>query len=65
MTRAEYEKICSLDDVIDQEGGLGLDPFGNVHYDYRAIIKHAKEHNIDPIDMTVRELGRFVVGAQA
>jgi len=61
MYRVEFEKICTLDDVIDEEGGLGLDPFGNARYDYRAIIKHANEHNIDPIDMTVRELGQFVI----
>jgi len=61
MSRTEFEKICSLDDVIDQEGGLGLDPFGSTHYDYRAIIEHAKERNIDPIDLTVRELGQFVI----
>ena len=61
MSRIEYEKICSLDDVIDEEGGLGLDPFGNTRYDYRAIIEHAKERDIDPIDMTVRELSQFVI----
>ena len=33
--RSEFEKICTLDDIIDQEGGLGLDPFGNAQYDYR------------------------------
>ncbi|MDR2559200.1 MAG: hypothetical protein LBC86_06625 [Oscillospiraceae bacterium] len=63
MSKDEFKKICELDDIIDQEGGLGLDPFGNARYDYRAIIKHAKERNIDPIDMTVRELGQFVIGA--
>jgi len=61
MSRDEFNKICALDDVIDEEGGLGLDPFGNARYDYRAIIEHAKEHNIDPVDMTVRELGQFVI----
>jgi hypothetical protein len=63
MFRTEFEKICHLDDLIDEEGGLGLDPFGNAHYDYRAILKHAEERNIEPIDMTVRELSKFVVGA--
>ena len=63
MNRSEFEKICSLDDIIDQEGGLGLDPFGNAQYDYRAITNHAKERNIEPIDMTIRELNQFVVGA--
>ena len=27
----EFKKICELDDAIDQEGGLGLDPFVNAH----------------------------------
>ena len=63
MNRIEFEKLCSLDDIIDQEGGLGLDPLGNAHYDYRAITKHAQERNIEIIDMTIRELNQFVVGA--
>ena len=63
MSKNEFKKICSLDDIIDQEGGLGLDPFGDARYDYRAIIKHAKERNIEPIDMTIRELNQFVIGA--
>jgi len=25
MTKDEFKKICTLDDVIDEEGGLGLD----------------------------------------
>jgi hypothetical protein len=63
MSRDEFEKICELDDLIDQEGGLGLDPFGNARYDYRAILRHAQERNIEPIDMTVRELNQFVIVA--
>jgi hypothetical protein len=62
MSKSEFEKICELDDVIEQEGGLGLDPFGNARYDYRAIIKHAQSRNIEPIDMTIRELNQYVVG---
>jgi len=34
-----------------------------IKYDYRAITNHAKERNIEPIDMTIRELNQFVVGA--
>lgn len=60
--RAEFEKICKLDEAIEQEGGLGLDPFGEARYDYRAIIKHAESRNIEPIDLTIRELNQFVVG---
>ncbi|MCL2018930.1 MAG: hypothetical protein FWG70_04145 [Oscillospiraceae bacterium] len=63
MSENEFKKMCELDDIIDQEGGLGLDPFGNARYDYRAIVKHAKERNIEPIDMTIRELNQFIVGA--
>ena len=63
MSKVEFQKICALDDIIDQEGGLGLDAFGHARYDYRAILNHAKERNIDPVDMTIRELSRFVIGA--
>jgi hypothetical protein len=46
MSKTEFEKIRQLDDLIEQEGGLGLDPFGNARYDYRAIIEQAQSHNI-------------------
>ncbi len=64
MSEKEFEKICELDDLAEQAGGF-VDSTCNteseIHYDYRAIIAYCKNHNIEPIDMTIREMQQFVI----
>lgn len=64
MSENEFKKICELDDIAEQAGGY-VDALSNVeseiHYDYRAIIAYCKSNNIEPIDMTIREMQQFVI----
>lgn len=63
MSEKDFKKICELDDIAEQAGGF-VDctnlPHSEIHYDYRAIIEYCKKHNIEPIDMTIREMQQFV-----
>ena len=64
MSEQEYNKICELDDIAEQAGGyVDFSPTSEagIHYDYRAIIAYCKKHNIEPIDMTIREMQQFVI----
>lgn len=61
MSKEEFKKICELDEIAEQEGGYvdcGDEP---VHYDYRAILEYCRQKNMEPIDMTIREMQRFVI----
>ena len=62
MTKEDWEALCALDDAAEKAGGYVL-PFGvsEVHYDYRAIAKYCKEKNMNPLDLTIRELQKFVI----
>ncbi|WP_432651683.1 hypothetical protein [Huintestinicola sp.] len=64
LAKDEFDKICSLDDIAEQAGGFVYysdNCENSVHYDYRAIIAYCKENNIEPIDMTIREMQQFVI----
>ncbi len=64
MSEQEYTKICDLDDLAEQAGGfVDFRPSSDtaIHYDYRAIIAYCKKNNIEPIDMTIREMQQFVI----
>ncbi len=64
MSEKEFAKICELDDVAEQAGGF-VDseavPNNGIRYNCRAIIAYCKEHKIEPIDMTIREMQQFVI----
>ena len=61
----ELTQLYELDDIAEQAGGYvdseSSAHFGSVHYDYRAILSYCRENNIQPIDMTIREMQQFVV----
>ncbi len=64
MSEKEFNEICQLDEIAESAGGyvdFNANVESEIHYDYRAIIAYCKQHNIDPIDMTVRELQQFIV----
>lgn len=54
--------MSTLDDAADRAGGY-VDFFFDqgTHYDYRKIIEYCKKKGIEPQDMTLRELGQFVL----
>lgn len=63
MSEKEFARICELDNAAEQAGGFVdyINTHENeVHYDYRAIIAYCRKNNIEPIDMTIREMQQFV-----
>ncbi|MGN0691774.1 MAG: hypothetical protein ACI4K7_05460 [Oscillospiraceae bacterium] len=64
MSEKDFSKICELDDIAEQAGGFvdyTVSSEKEVHYDYRAIIDYCRKNNIEPIDMTIREMQQFVI----
>ncbi|MBQ3266200.1 MAG: hypothetical protein IJH07_10535 [Ruminococcus sp.] len=56
------QDMKELDDLAEQAGGYVIPPGSDeVRYDFRKIIAYCKEHSIEPIDLTIRELGQFVI----
>jgi len=62
MSDLELNRMRELDDVADRAGGF-LAPLASAdtHYDYRALLKYCREKKIEPLDMTIRELHRFIL----
>ena len=62
MSEKEMKDMIVLDEIAEKAGGY-VDPTSKskVHYNYRKILEYCKEKNIEPIDLTVRELQRFIV----
>lgn len=65
MSEKEFHEICNLDYIADEAGGFVDSSFpvcdNGPHYDYRSILTYCKERNIEPIDMTIREMQQFVI----
>lgn len=62
MSEQELKRMQELDEAAEKAGGF-LAPFSDAKtaYDYRAIIRYCREKGIEPLDITVRELNRFIV----
>lgn len=62
MTGEDIRKMIALDEAAEKAGGF-LSPISSekTQYDYRKISKYCREKGIEPIDMTIRELNRFVI----
>lgn len=62
MSEQEIRDMKELDELAEKAGGFvaGLKN-NNTHYDYRGISKYCKEKGIEPVDLTIRELNRFVI----
>ena len=55
-------KMKELDEAAEKAGGFtSTVSADDIHYNYREISRYCKEKGIEPIDMTIRELNRFVV----
>ena len=64
MSEKEFNEICNLDNLADEAGGfvdVNSVLENEIHYDYRAILSYCKDKNIEPIDMTIREMQNFVL----
>lgn len=62
MSERDLEKMRKLDEVAEQAGGF-VAPFTrkDTQYNYREITKYCKEKNIEPVDLTIRELNKFII----
>lgn len=62
MSEQDIKNMALLDDAADKAGGYVSPIFkGNEIYDYRKILEYCKQKKIDPLDLTVRELGKFII----
>nr|DAH37293.1 MAG TPA: hypothetical protein [Caudoviricetes sp.] len=62
MSEKEMKDMIVLDEIAEKAGGyVDQTSKTKVHYNYRKILEYCKEKNIEPIDLTVRELQRFIV----
>lgn len=62
--KREIKKMSALDDAAEKAGGYVSPSLkDNVHYDYRKILAYCSERGIEPQDMTIRELDRFIIPA--
>ncbi len=62
MSEQEIRDMRKLDELADIAGSY-VAQISNpqVHYDYRGIGKYRKEKGIKPIDLTIRELSRYII----
>ena len=65
MSNEEKNRMYELDDIAEQAGGY-VDQnsdahIGTIRYDYRAIMHYCRKNNMQPIDMTIREMQQFVI----
>jgi hypothetical protein len=62
MSEQEIKNMIELDELAEKAGGfVSSVENNNVHYDYRKISEYCKEKGIEPIDLTIRELNRFII----
>lgn len=62
MSQEDIKKMRDLDKAAEDAGGFTSPvPADKIHYNYREINRYCKERGIEPIDMTIRELNRFVI----
>lgn len=62
MSHEDIKKMEDLDKAAEDAGGFTSTFSANdVHYNYREINDYCKKKGIEPVDMTIRELNRFIV----
>lgn len=62
MSEQEIKRMTEIDTAADKAGGYVSPLFkGNTMYDYRKLLAYCKENEIDPLDLTIRELGKFII----
>lgn len=62
MSHEDIKKMRDLDDAAENAGGFtAVFSADSVHYNYREISRYCKERGIEPVDMNIRELNRFII----
>lgn len=62
MTERDIKEMAELDEAAERAGGYlahSFDP--DTQYDYRKLLAYCKEKGVDPLDLTVREIKKFVI----
>ena len=62
MTEQERKDMYLLDELAEKAGGF-VAPLSkrDTKYGYRKLSQYCKEKNIDPQDLTLRELKNFII----
>lgn len=62
MSGNDLREMRELDEIAELAGGY-VAPLSraNTEFDYRKISKYCKEKGIEPLDLTIRELNKFVI----
>lgn len=62
MSEMELKQMCELDEAAESAGGF-LAPLTkqDTSYDYRALVRYCREKQIEPLDITIRELRQFAL----
>ena len=62
MSENDLKNMKELDIAAEKAGGfVTIINKSNIHFDYRKINEYCKEKNIEPVDLTIRELQKFVI----
>lgn len=62
MSSEERVQMKALDDAAEKAGGYVANIVSkDTKYDLREMIKYCKSKGIEPIDLTLRELNRFII----
>lgn len=62
MTEQQRKELYLLDEIAEKAGGF-VAPLSksDAKYDYPKLSRYCKEKNIDPQDLTLRELRSFLL----
>lgn len=62
MTEQQRKDMQLLDEIAERAGGY-VEPLfqSDIRYDYRKLSQYCKEREIDPQDLTLRELKKFII----
>ena len=62
MSEQDMKRMIEFDTAADKAGGYVSPLFkDNANYDYRKLLAYCKEKKIDPLDLTIRELDKFII----
>ena len=62
MSEIERKKLFALDDAAEKAGGYVVNMVNkDVRYDFKRLNNYCKEKGIEPADLTLRELSKFIV----
>ena len=62
MSEQDMKRMIEFDNAADKAGGY-VSPLikDNANYDYRKLHAYCQEKKIDPLDLTIRELDKFII----